>query len=318
MANTAGTDVLIIGAGVSGLTTAVVLVESGLTVRVLARERPLATTSAVAGASWGPYLVSDRRVLQWSGQTLTALEAIARDEGSGVRLIHGMEAAPYDLAPPGWAREVHGFRMCEADELPEGYVSGWRYRIPLADMPRYLTYLERRLADRGVTIDTATVGSLNDVAGAGSVVVNCTGLGARVLVPDDEVSPTRGQLVVVENPGLDWFFQDHAEGSDLTYFLPHDDYVVLGGSAIPGATNMAVNHADAERIIARCVAVEPILAKAKVLGHRIGLRPARSLVRVERVDMAGQPVIHNYGHGGAGLTLSWGCAFQVLEEIRQI
>jgi D-amino-acid oxidase len=52
-----------------------------------------------------------------------------------------------------------------------------------------------------------------------------------------------------------------------------------------------------------------------VLAERVGLRPfRRSGVRLERDQLRdGRTVIHNYGHGGAGFTLSWGCAREVLD-----
>jgi D-amino-acid oxidase len=316
MATPVRTNVIVIGAGISGLTTAVCLAEPGMAVRVLAKDPPARTTSAFAGASWGPYMVSDSRVLDWSNQTLATLESIARTEpSSGVRLVHGLEAIPYHLEAPAWARVVTGFRLCDADELPAGYVSGWRYTIPLVDMPAYLAYLERRLVAAGAAVEVATVKAFDEVIGLGAIIVNCTGLGARTLVPDPDLTPTRGQLVVVENPGVDWFFQDQAEGEDLTYFLPHGDHVVLGGSAIPQCDNEQFDPAIAGAIIARCARIEPRLADATVLDHRVGLRPTRPRVRVERADIGGHPLIHNYGHGGSGLTLSWGCAHAVRAEV---
>jgi D-amino-acid oxidase len=319
MATPARINVLVIGAGVSGLTTAVRLAESkdpAMHVRVLAKNPPARTTSAHAGASWGPYLVDDARVLDWSNHTLEILRTIAIEHPqSGVRLVHGLEAAPFALEAPVWARGVEAFRLCEPEELPHGYVSGWRYTIPLLDMPAYLSFLEGRLKAVGVTVEIAEVTTLEGVVGADEIVVNCTGLGARDLVPDDSMSPTRGQLVVVKNPGIDWFFQDHAEDEDLTYFLPHGDHVVLGGSAIAGSDNDIPDPAIADGIIERCARIEPLLAQAEVLEHRVGLRPSRSRVRVERGDIDGHPVIHNYGHGGSGLTLSWGCAREVVAQV---
>src|SRR5258706_12982252 len=143
-------------------------------------------------------------------------------------------------------------------------------------MPAYLAYLESRLRVVGVGIDIGAVTAFEEVAGAGQIVVNCTGLGARALVPDTGMTPTRGQLVVVENPGVDWFFQDHAEGEELTYFLPHGDHVVLGGSAIPGSEDPVPDPAIAEGIVERCARIEPRLAKARILAHRVGLPPSRA------------------------------------------
>ena len=65
----------------------------------------------------------------------------------------------------------------------------------------------------------------------------------------------------------------------------------------------------AEAIVRRCAALRPQLAGARVLGHRVGLRPVRDAVRLEREPLSGGRVlVHNYGHGGAGITVAWGCA----------
>jgi D-amino-acid oxidase len=303
---------LVVGAGVVGLTTAIRLAEAGLSVRVRADRLPAQTTSANAGASWGPYMVSDPRVLHWSEQTRLTLEKIAEDPLSGVRLVRGLEVAPYPVDPPLWALGVSDFELCSADDLPPPYVCGWRYTIPLVDMPRYLEYLIRRLATVGVVVEIGAVGSFQELIGSARVLVNCTGLGSRTLVPDDEVFPTRGQLVIVDNPGIDFFFQDHVENEELTYFLPHGDHVVLGGSAMHRSDSLEPDREAASAIIERCAAVEPRLRGARVREIRVGLRPSRPRVRIERDVVDGAPVIHNYGHGGSGLTLSWGCADEVL------
>jgi D-amino-acid oxidase len=312
MAANAVTDVLVVGAGVAGLSTGIRLAEADLRVRILAKDRPPVTTSALAGASWGLYLVSEARVQRWSEISRIELEAISKEPGTGVHLVDGMETVDDHVEPPEWARAVPGFHICRADELPAGYSTGWRYRIPLVDMPRYLTHLERRLKDLGVEVESAHVATFADVAGLAPVIVNCSGLGARDLVPDPTVSPTRGQLVVVSNPGVDWFFQDQVKGDDLTYFLPHGDHVVLGGHAGPRA-DTTPDPMIAAAIIERCVRIEPRLAGAEILGHRVGFRPARPEVRVERVGS----IVHNYGHGGSGLTLSWGCAEEVVELVKR-
>lgn len=52
------------------------------------------------------------------------------------------------------------------------------------------------------------------------------------------------------------------------------------------------------------------ITKPDVLGERVGIRPFRhSGARVERAQLRdGRVLIHDYGHGGSGFTLSWGCA----------
>jgi D-amino-acid oxidase len=92
--------------------------------------------------------------------------------------------------------------------------------------------------------------------------------------------------------------------------------VVLGGTQQEAATSLRPDQATAERIIADCVAVEPRLADAPILAHRVGLRPVRARVRLEAQAISGRRhLVHNYGHGGAGVTLSWGCAQAVLTEV---
>src|SRR5206468_12741243 len=98
------------------------------------------------------------------------------------------------------------------------------------------------------------------------IIVNCTGLGARSLVPDELLTPVRGQLVVAENPGIDYFFQDHADGEDMTYFLPHGDHIILGGT-LGGSTSDQAEPSIAEKIIERCARLEPRLRHVRVLGH---------------------------------------------------
>jgi D-amino-acid oxidase len=306
-------DALVIGAGVSGLTTAVCLAEAGLRVQIWAAEPPQQTTSFAAGAMWGPYLVEPvDRVRVWSAQTLEVLRKLAMDPQTGVRLVAGIEASRKPVDPPDWGNQLDGFRMCEASELPNGFTTGWRYTAPLVDMPTYLDYLQQRLAAAGGTIEISRIDSLDQVADFAPVVVNCAGMGARDVVPDPDLTPIRGQLVVVENPGISEFFsEDTGLSPDLLHFYPHCETLILGGTAQPGDWSREPDPDIAAAIVARCAEVEPRLRDARILGHRVGLRPTRLYVRVEEQQLNGTRLIHNYGHGGAGVTLSWGCASEI-------
>jgi len=303
--------VLVIGAGVSGLTTAICLAEAGLAVVVRAEEPPERTTSAVAGALWTPHLVEEgARVVAWAASTLGELEGLAADPATGVRMVGGIQAAHAPLARPDWAGTVTGFRACRDGELPAGYRSGWWFTAPLVEMGVYLGYLARRLAAAGGVIEIAAVGSLADAAGAARAVVNCAGVGAHWLVPDPLVTPVRGQVVIVRNPGITEFFADvGGTSSESLYFLPHPATVVLGGTEEHGSWELRPDPGTARRILDRCAEVEPRLRDAEVIAHRVGLRPARPRIRIEPQRLPGGTLLcHNYGHGGAGITLSWGCA----------
>src|SRR5262245_12683929 len=113
--------VLIVGAGVSGLTTAIVLATAGFSVRIVADRPPLQTTSAAAGASCGPYLVHHPRATQWSALALAEFETLAQDQTTGVRIVGGIEASRVEVTIPQWARELPTFRRCGSGELPSGY-----------------------------------------------------------------------------------------------------------------------------------------------------------------------------------------------------
>jgi D-amino-acid oxidase len=310
-------DVVVVGAGVSGLTSAVCLAEAGLGVQVWAGEGPGATTSASAGALWGPYLVGPvGRVRVWSTYTLEVLRRLVEVEGTGVRVASGIEASRAPARTPRWAQRLDGYRRCGQGDLPAGFSAGWRFTAPLVDMTRYLPYLQARLASAGAGVQVRHVRSLAEAAAVARVVVNCAGSGARALVPDPGLTAVRGQLVVVRNPGLvEFFTEDTGRSPDLLYIYPHGDTVVLGGTAQPGRWDREPDPRTADAIVARCARVEPRLAGATVLGHRVGLRPTRDTVRVQTERTDSGHVVHNYGHGGAGLTLSWGCAHDVTTRV---
>ncbi len=175
-------------------------------------------------------------------------------------------------------------------------------------MPVYLDYLVRRLDAAGGTIELGDVRDLGELAGVAPLLVNCAGLGARELVPDPALRAVRGQHVVVDNPGLDEFFVEAPFGPAWAAHWPYPDHVVLGGTRAEDDERLDPDAHLAEQILERCIAVEPRLRHATVRAHQVGLRPERSAVRLEAEWIDGVRCVHNYGHGGSGVTLSWGCA----------
>jgi D-amino-acid oxidase len=307
--------VTVVGAGVVGLTCALRLAEAGYAVRVVARERLGATTSSVAAAMWLPYRAFPfDRVLAWGLVGYDEFVRLAADEpAAGVVVRSGVELQRHDSPAPWWADAVPGVERVDA--VPDGFTFGWRFATPIVDMSRYLTWLEARLAAHGVVPEPADLTNLDELAAlAGGIVVNCSGLGARALVPDPTVAPVRGQVVVVDQIGLDeWIADESDEDRPLTYVIPRIDDVVLGGTAQERDFDREVDPATADDILRRATALVPALAGARILAHKVGLRPGRPAVRLEAEPARG--VIHCYGHGGSGVTLSWGCAAEVVDLV---
>jgi D-amino-acid oxidase len=295
--------VVVVGAGVVGLSCALRLLEAGHRVDVLARDLPLETTSSVAAALWYPYLALPQdRVTAWGRATYAAFARLADTEGSGVALRRGTEVMRAATADPWWADAVPSLDRVTP---PAPYADGWSFVAPVVEMPRYLTWLAARVEEAGGTVTRMALPHLPE----GPLVVNCAGLGARGLAADPSLTPVRGQVVVVEQVGLEewWLAEDGP-----TYVVPRSHDIVLGGTDDAGEWDRRPSPEVAENIVRRATALVPALAGARVLRHRVGLRPARPAVRLERVG----DVIHCYGHGGAGVTLSWGCADEVVSLAR--
>jgi len=310
-------DVLVIGAGAVGLTTAISLAEAGLSVTIRTAALPGQTTSAAAGAVWGAVKVGPPgRVLEWARAGLEVLSKLAAEPGTGVRTAAGREVSRAHLEPYYWTPLLADLRTCEDSELPDGFTDGWHYTAPLATMPVYLDYLRARFERAGGALEVSPVATLAGLAGAAPVVVNCSGAAARDLVPDPAVVPVRGQVVIAANPGIEEFLINRdPEPPWIVYMFPHGDQILLGGTNDEGNWDTEPKAEVAERILAGCCAIEPRLRGAEILGHRVGLRPWRPEVRLESESLGDGVLWHNYGHGGAGISLSWGCAAEITRSV---
>ena len=287
----------VVGAGVVGLTTAVCLREAGIAADVVAREEPQDTTSAVAAALWYPYrALPQERVTAWSAATYEQLARLAGVAGSGVRMRAGTELLAADAPDPWWRDAVPGLRRT---------AEGLRFEAPVVDMSVHLPWLAVRLRSLGGAIERHHVAGLDELDA--DAVVNCAGLGAASCAADASLSAVRGQIVRVRAPAVQEWLLDQSDPERLVYVVPRERDVVLGGTAQDGDEDRAADPATTAAIRARCAALVPALRDAPVVSVAVGLRPARPTVRLE----AEGRVVHCYGHGGAGVTLAWGCAVEV-------
>ena len=302
--------VTVVGAGVSGLTTALRLAEAGHDVTVVARDRPADTTSAVAAA-----------VVPLPGAALRPGAGVVGDRLHGLRPPGGRPprvrrppALGHGAAAPGARRRVVGTgraRPGRHPHVPPGYTAGWRFRALVVDMGRYLPWLAAEAAAAGVTLVPEAV-EVRDPGRAGRARGRLRRPRRPGPGPRSHRHPVRGQVVVTDPVGVEEWVSDDLDERTLTYVIPRIDDVVVGGTAEEGAWGTEPDPAVADAILARAAALVPALAGATVRAHKVGLRLSRPSVRLEAERRGRQTIVHNYGHGGAGVTLSWPCADEVV------
>jgi len=316
--------VAIIGAGVSGLTCGVVFAEHGYRTAIFAKETGQQTTSGAAAAVWFPYDAEPLdKVIPWALQTFAVLADLARVPATGVSMIKLRQfSRTRQIQIPDWAIPLGASSVVTGlwsvpDRAQRGgyneFSGGYVITVPLMDTTIYLDYLAARFLKAGGAINANVYfETLEEVDRKFELVINCAGIGARDLVQDDNLEPHRGQVVIlpkIENLSCAIVCDD----APLMYAIPRRNDCVFGGTN-DLSDNLAIDRATTNRIVAECSRVLRI-DKPNVLAVRVGLRPYRkSGVRLERDQSRdGRAVIHNYGHGGAGFTLSWGCAHEVFD-----
>jgi D-amino-acid oxidase len=305
--------VAVVGAGVSGLTCAILFAEAGFETAIFADEIGDLTNSAAAAAIWYPYDVEPaEKVIPWALVSYGYFRDLARDAESGVSITElrvFSRAGP--ITPPDWARPF-GTRPVTPAETPRAFVSGFSIRVPLIETGQYLAYLADRLTDaQGSITGGRRFGELGEIEHEYDLVLNCAGIGARELTPDAEMEPHRGQVALVRK--FDLPFAVVCDDPPLMYAIPRSEDCVFGGTN-EVSDDREPDPAATSRIVAECERVLGTV-KSALLRERVGLRPCRRTgVRVEAGKLVdGRTVIHNYGHGGSGFTLSWGCGQTVLD-----
>ncbi|AVH61431.1 MULTISPECIES: FAD-dependent oxidoreductase [Streptomyces] len=355
-----GSRALVIGAGVSGLTTALCLRRRGLAVTVVADKLSPDIVSAVAGAlwEWPPAVcghhqdtISLKRSKEWCMVSYRAFTELSGDPATGVRLRPAVSyfrrpvaEVPRELAKMRELSHLPGFRhdaaLITENRLGEGAkaVDAYTHLAPVIDTEAYMDWLLARVLTAGATlvqgmIDSGLVTHEQDLLRRydADVIVNCAGLGAMFLSPDASMYPLRGALFHVRND--DRMFprittahlmahDDAHPGQNMVFVVPRNDTtLVLGGLVEEGewSIDLAYRHEPVRAMVRRCSEFLPMLRDAIPLPDpvRVGVRPARKgNVRLE--TEFGTRIVHNYGHGGSGFTLSWGCAEEAAELAARI
>jgi D-amino-acid oxidase len=253
-------------------------------------------------------------VIPWALETYKTLVELSNNSPTGVSIIelHQFSRAG-EIPIPDWAMPLGASVIPSEVEEPREFTSGYAITVPLMDTTIYLDYLTARFLKAGGAVKAnICFENLEEVDPKFDLVINCGGIGARSLVNDAELESHRGQIAIVpriENLSCAMVCDD----APLMYAIPRRNDCVFGGTN-DLSSDLTADPATTDRIVTECSRVLK-MERPNVLAERVGLRPFRkSGVRLERGQLSdGRTVIHNYGHGGSGFTLSWGCARDVLE-----
>jgi D-amino-acid oxidase len=350
---------LVLGGGVSGLTSALCLRDRGIRVTIIAEQLAPHITSVVAGAlwEWPPAVcgyhhdeVSLARSKDWCMTSYRHFERLAADSSTGVYMrpttfyfrnrveehaLHFEKMQEISATVPGFRRDVALIRENGVNECI-GLVDAYQHLAPMVDTDAYMAWLLEQIQASGipilqrkVTCDLKQSGHVLLEEFDAEVIVNCTGLGSHEIA-GEPMYPLRGAVIRLINDGrkMPRLTQAHCVSHDhitsdkeIVFIVPRGkDRIVLGAIAEANewSTDIGLhNHNPIRQIYDRCVEFLPILKEAEIdpiEPVRVGLRPFRQgNVRLEAV--VGTNIVHNYGHGGAGVTFSWGCAFEVAEHV---
>mgnify|MGYP001311232576 CR=1 FL=1 len=307
--------ILVIGGGVIGLSSGICLLEEGWDVTIHSAEFSPNTTSDVAAALWYPFLSAPvEKTDAWGSRTYDILKLLTADEKAGIEMVQTFEYFRSKQENPSWMSTVDKFERITED-LPSDYVECFSFMTQVIEMPIYLNWLMERFKDLGGKLGKQIVRRFSDISDEFSVIINCTGLSSGELCNDSEVYPVRGQIIRIK-PLINKMHLDQ-QVPTLAYIVPRSNDMILGGVAQEGNWNLEPTEEDRNFILKKCSKIIPGLENAEIIEDIVGLRPGRTEVRLEKEIIAGKIIIHNYGHGGSGVTLSWGCAEEVVEIVNE-
>lgn len=306
--------VTVVGSGIIGLSTAIALQESGFQVRILAKEPWNHTLSSKVGAVWFPYAIEPRdKSSLWAA---AAYHRYKSEEGiaAGISFISFLNAYT-DEEKEEWVNELPKgtVRKATLEDLPKGMEKGFVAEVPLAEPSLYLPYLLEKFLAQGGTYEQKTISSLSEMATLDEWVINCTGLGAKIICEDQDLHPMRGQILRAEKLDVPSFADPTRKGA-LSYIIQRSQDCVIGGTDYENDWNEEIDPQDTLKILNRLKGFG-INSQPKLLEIIVGLRPKRFAVRFE-FDLEFPNVFHNYGHGGAGFTVAWGCALELASVLK--
>ncbi|XP_050299030.1 D-aspartate oxidase [Anthonomus grandis grandis] len=325
--------IAVVGAGVIGVTTACELQKRfrNANIKIVANEFFEGTTSYVAAGIFCPGTSfsgpTDEITEKWVKDSYYYWENVKDSNEAGTAGVIEISGYMFSSSIPDIVRNSFMEKVCplyraatreELKICPGNWKYGSYFTTLVTQSSLYIPWAFNKFKSNGGQIERRKVESLESLAKENDVVVNCTGLGAKFLCKDRKIVPIRGQVIKVRAPWLKNFFY----GDYDTYIIPGVDSVTLGGCRQYQSWDLKVNKYDEMQIKEKCERMVPSLARAEVIGSKVGLRPHRETVRVEKemknFDGKRVKIVHNYGHGGYGVTTAPGTALHACDLVHEL
>ncbi|KAI9877118.1 MAG: hypothetical protein M1830_004742 [Pleopsidium flavum] len=340
------------GKSVIGLQTALFLQEAGYKTTIVAKHLPgdldVDYASPWAGAHWRTHAAAhEKELCQWDAETYEYWKEVVAKEKTGNKPVDKLAGLKVGLGLPPksereeptdeiaqgatslwWRDVVLDLAVIPRSELPEGVHYGVVFTSFCVNVPKYLQYLLNTFTAAGGKVirqDLPTDKGFGAALTAAEVAagdrvhafINATGLGARKLLGDEKMFPTRGQTVLVRGEASG--AMTRVGKGYVAYCIPRpgSGTTIVGGTKQAGDWNGTVDKETTRTILSRAKVLSPELVNERgeleVVSEQVGFRPSREggpRVELEVVD--GKTIIHSYGHSGAGYQNSVGSAGKVL------
>ncbi|CAL4100170.1 unnamed protein product [Meganyctiphanes norvegica] len=317
-------NVTVIGGGVNGVGTALALLQKvpHCKLTLISDQLSPYTTGDGAAGFWGPHLsegTPEEKILSWSSAGWELFKSWHNNKPEmGVSKVPGVTLSrDEELTLEPWRHIPDDYTVLNQDQLrtygPD-YRYGYSYTSYVAEPSTFLPIMMQEIETLGGQIKQQRITCFEDLAQDSDLIINCSGIGARDLVPDPNVYPIRGQVMRVRAPWIRHYICDDSL-ENFCYILPNfsSNTVVLGGTAYEDDWNLEVDPKDKSKIWNNCLNAMPELKNCEFVRDWVGLRPGRrNGIRIEEdlitLGTRKVPVVHNYGHGGSGVTMFWGCS----------
>lgn len=325
--------IAVIGCGVIGITTGILLLRKGMKVHIYTNALPHHTASTIACAIWLPFGTSKHYshdyydlLRQWCIDSLLEFRKLVGNE-YGVKSIRNHELFRKESDVPEflWLLSdiLPNFEAEVDDSLPEGFLFRVSFDTFVIETGPYLQKLLTDFIEAGGQVIEKTFEDYGDIFQLKeSVIFNCLGLGAKQIFSDQDLKPVKGQLLFHKPIEL-----NIALGCDEYCLVPRSDALIFGALWQEEFTSIEPTQENSDMIWSKVcellgrsestVAVPSHLIQRESIFNTVAaLRPFRANgVRIERESVENKIIIHNYGHGGGGISLSWGTASKAISLV---